>query len=530
MNSIWNNNIEAFKQRFPQLSKMYEDTIVQLEKALKEGDLPPFWEIKSAKSGEISAVERGLSLHSAYNPVREAGNAVKQKEVAEKSITIFFGFGLGYHLIEWAKEYKNTNKKLIIIEPDIAHFFAALSLLDWREVFKVQQLVIALNCPEENILGLIEDQNKVNIGNTGVSDSFIFNLPSFTAHAQSYFNTVKTIIDRNIQKNKINEATLKKFGKLWCKNSLKNALQLSRLSGISSLENKTKAPFLLLGAGPSLEEVLPYLKDLNKHFITISVETALGVLLKNDFQPDFIILLDPQYWAYKHIAGLHAKKSILITEITAYPSSFTFDCSQILLCASQFPVGKYFEKKLELNLGDLGTGGSVASSAWNFAHFAGSEIIYTAGLDLAFPEKETHIRGSSAEQTFHKISEKRNSSEKMGLRSLFSANAQKGRDYRGRPVLTDSRMKMFAWWFESRLAACPQVKTYTLCPKGLKIPGIEVASIEKALSLPLIEKEKSDFIKSIKKSCADEEKIRELLKNFPQKDFIEENDFLLPYL
>ena len=528
MNSTWNNNLAAFKSRFPQLAEIYKDSIVSLGKALETGDIPPFWQVKPSKAGDITATENGLVLHSTYNPVREAAGAVAQAEVEAKGTTVFFGFGLGYHIIEWAKKYGTSDKKLVVIEPDAAHFFASLSLLDWSQVFKVEQLIIALACPAENILGLIEDQSKVNIGNTGVSDAFFFKIPAFTAHAQNYFDTINTIIERNIQKNKINEATLKKFGKLWCRNSVNNIKQLANCSFIFSLKNKTEFPFLIIGAGPSLQKIIPVLNELKKRMIVVCVETALHTLLENHIEPDFIILLDPQYWAYKHISGLSSPSSVLITEVSAYPSVFRFNCQQILLCGSQFPIGQYFEKKLNIQPGDLGTGGSVASSAWNFAKYCGAKEIYVAGLDLSFPGKQTHIKGSSAEQTFHKLSYKIKTAEKYGISSLFSANAQPGVNYLNQPVLTDSRMKMFAWWFESRIAACPEVKTYTLCPESLKIPGIEIAAINDILNKPEITK--ADFFANIKQSTVNKTILAALQKNFPTEEFLNESPFLKPYL
>ncbi len=168
------------------------------------------------------------------------------------------------------------------------------------------------------------------------------------------------------------------------------------------------------------------------------VETALHTLLRAGLQPDFVFLTDPQFWAYRHIAGLAAPESFLITELSAYPSVFRFKCRKILLCGSQFPVGQYFEKKLGLNPGDLGTGGSVASSAWNFARFCGAGEIYTAGMDFAFPNKQTHIKGSSAEQTYHTISSRLSAPDRFTAASLYSANATPGKDYNGEAVLTDS--------------------------------------------------------------------------------------------
>ncbi len=543
MNSIWNKNFEAFKKRFPALAEITGNTPVPPE---------ALWTLEQSKNGSITASENGIRLHSAYNPQREASSAVNRSEVLDKSALVFYGFGLGYHVVEFARIIAESAAagdshhfpRLVLIEPDIKHFYAALSVLDWTPVFELEQLIIALGCPPESVLSLLEDGSAVNIGETGVSDSYFFDLPSFTFHDKAYFDTVRSIIKRNQRKNEINAATLKKFGKLWCRNSLKNICQLERLSGIAELEgvaaktnrNAEPLPFLILGAGPSLEKIIPYIKELNERTVTLCVETALHTLLRAGLQPDFIFLTDPQFWAYRHIAGLSAPKSILITEISAYPAVFRFNCKKIMLCGSQFPVGQYFEKKLNLIPGDLGTGGSVASSAWNFAHFCGASEIYTAGLDLAFPDKQTHIRGSSAEQTFHTISSRLSAADKFTASSLYSANAMQGIDYKGQNVLTDSRMKMFSWWFESRLASCLETKTYTLCPQGLAVPGIKTAELFQLLSRPVIVDDKQELLQlaeglsvladTPEKCC----KLKALIQDFPQEDFLAAYPFLKEYL
>lgn len=592
MNSIWNKNFSLFAKRFPQLVGY-----IPTGRYISPEEI---WSIGQAKNGEITASENSssatLRLHSTYNPTREAAGAVSVPEVSQKSTTVFYGFGLGYHLIEWCKKY--PEKKLVLIEPDSKRLLAALQLLDWTAVFQHQSLVLALSCPAESVLGLLEDGSGVGLGNTGVSDAYYFDIPAFTAHAAGYFDTVRSLVKRNQRKNEINEATLKKFGKLWCRNSLKNVDWLGRLgeaggickaadrtgkagdrtckaadrtcnfvsasgnsvTGIGQFRGRAAAglPFLIVGAGPSLEKVLPHLEDLKKRCVIVCVETSLRALLRNGVQPDFIILTDPQFWAYRHIAGLAAPDSILITEVSAYPAVFRFPCLQIALCSSQFPVGQWFEQKLGLTaasrnlvgagdlpgkaggqpagsadslLGDLGTGGSVASSAWNFAAFCGASEIYTVGLDFAFPGRQTHIRGSEAEQTYHTVSSRLATPDKFTATALFSANAVLSKDYNGRPVLTDSRMKMFSWWFEARLAGCPGVKTFTLSPEGLCTPGMQPAAVTDLLSKAECPALKEEFFATnhLFPQADIESRLKTLKKSFPNEEFLKAFPFLKEY-
>lgn len=475
---------------------MFNDIISQPEEIWKQAN--SFWQISTAKNGmptaTVNTAQNLIHLHSAYNPERESSGVVNVPAVWEKSTTIFMGFGLGYHVIEWAKiatakknitsrEIDTSGKKcespsLKLIEPDPVHFFAALMILDWTPVFQIENLIIALACPTESIMSLLEDQTKINTGDSGVSDSYIFTIPAFTLHAPDYFEIVKTLIERNKTKNEINAATLKKFGKLWERNCQKNKWIFTNLISSSlestftdSIRQRSKR-WILVAAGPTLQELLPKIAQMQKDCVVICVETALRTLLRSGIQPDYIILMDPQYWAYKHIAGLHAPDSILITEISAYPSVFYFDCKKIFLCKSQIPMGAEIERNEGIELVDLGAGGSVASAAWNFAKLAGAQEIFLAGLDLGYPGKQTHVRGSSAEQTFHTRANRITPVEKMNTAALHSAGTETSKDYEGKPIQTDSRMKMFAWWFESRIAACADVKTYTLSKDSLKIPGV----------------------------------------------------------
>ena len=64
---------------------------------------------------------------------------------------------------------------------------------------------------------------------------------------------------------------------------------------------------------------------------------------------------------------------------------------------------------------------------------------------------------------------------------------------------------MFAWWFESNIAASPETKTFTLSPEGLYIPGVEPFRLEKLMELPDILPQKTEFLSAAQTA---EEKFR----------------------
>lgn len=487
MNSIWNKNIKLFKERFPQLADFYHNIIEDITAHGDEKDIFSFWNLMTAKNGSLTAqINTNMLLHSSYNPEREGMSTAEQLAGKNKETVIFMGAGLGWQFCAMAKLINGGGmgatvgtcpvKKLILIEPDPVHFFGALYYIDWSPVFDVKQLVLALGCPADSLIGLLEG-NSINLGNAGVNSAYVYAIPAFIMHARPYFDSVIALIERNRDKNDINAATYKKFEKLWIHNSMTNIGQISKRQTVQQLIDSyknTAKDFVVVAAGPSLETLLSRMAEFKKHAVIVCVETALHALLKSGVQPDFIIITDPQYYAYKHIAGLAAPESILICPLSVYPAVFRFKCRQIVLCSEMFPVSKYFESKLG-DFGDLGAGGSVASSAWNLCCMLGAQNIYFAGLDLSYPQGQTHIKGSSAEQTFHTGANRLLPVQKMNSSSRFGANPEYAFDYDGNQVLTDARMKMFAWWFESKIAATTNVKTYTLSRASMRIPGVEFA-------------------------------------------------------
>ena len=500
---------------------MFESCINEFNKYIQtpheQEKLYPFWQVSKTKNDSFTVTQNGTRLHSAYNPQKEAETIIQNTDFSEAETCVFLGTGLGYTCIECAK--KHPEKTLIIFEPDPYHFFSSLIFTDWTDVFKCKNLILAISCTPEQGITLI---NQYEILKTN-----FFHVKAQTNHAEKYFETLETLIKRNINKEKINIATLEKFGKLWVKNTCKNLKKSFFSQGITQYKNNAKnIPFLILAAGPSLQDILPHLKEIKNKAIIVCVDTALRFCIKYNVEPDFIVLTDPQYWAYKHIDGIKSPSSILITESAVYPSVYRFLCKKIICCKSNFPLEHYFDS-FRSEKGTLVAGGSVASTAWNFAQYAGASEIYVAGLDLAFVNKQTHIKGSTFEQATHTTSKRIATAETSNMPILFSGNACYEKNYKQENVLTDQRMKMFAWWFESRLEQFPDVKTYTFSQNGLYIPGIEFITIDKLLSKPEITKEKSTFLSLEQNQIPSEQDFEKAIKSFEQEfTIIKERIFL----
>ncbi|MCR4790122.1 MAG: DUF115 domain-containing protein [Treponemataceae bacterium] len=505
MNSSYDNNFKKnyslFKSRFFQLANLIdENTACSLAyQALKK------IEIIEAKDSNLTALQNGKAFHSKYNPIREADGLVQSQECSDNDTTILFSYGLAYAALEFAKFH--PEKKLIIIESDLDFAFLPFLTTDLSPLFSHKNLILLFGLSFEEIIGFMESQK--------IEKYHLIKNPSQTLHNQIYFDQLEELFKRNIEKIKINNNTLKKFGKLWIRNTCKNFSSMNEICGISIFQDQFKdIPVLLVAAGPSLQSILPCIKEIQKKCLIVCVDTALKQLVRYGISPDFTVLMDSQYYNSRHLDFIKETDSILITEISAYPSVFKTKWKKTLFCHSQYPLGKIIEN--EINLGDLGAGGSVATSAWDFARFIGSRKIYMTGLDLGFPKNQTHVKGSTFENWALYHSNKLLPVDKKSVESIASADLILEKDYEGNELATDSRMKLYAWWFESRTAQYPQAKTYNLSKTSLAIPGIEYADLNSILSTKDLDQSIRQKIDELVKSSSSAAKINRnrMKKNF----------------
>jgi hypothetical protein len=475
LSEVFEANRNLFATRFPDLA-----CLIGLDSASSAQSLlasvPERYSLAQTPSGQRTLSVGGTYLHSKYNPVRDAERALADPSAAatfSASGCVFAGLGLAYTGELYAKKFPDST--LVLIEPDIYLFLLCLASRNLESLLSHRTLVLIVGEPARDACALIERLGLQNLpvhSNAGIRSA-----------NRGWFEEFDIVSKRNRDKREINANTLKKFGDLWLGNMCKNLNELRDRRGITGFAGLfDNVPSLILAAGPSLDRILPSLKALREKCVIIAVDTAVRACVRAGVEPDFIVLVDPQYWNWRHLDGVISPSSILITESAAWPAVFRFQCRGIYLCSSLFPLGKFLEERTEAR-GELGAGGSVSTTAWDFARHLGSKKIYMAGLDLGFPDRKTHFTGSIFEDRTHTVSGRLSPSETAGYLALYGAGPYPVPDYRGGSVLTDKRLILYAWWFESRLALYPEYKTATLTDEGVRIPGFSVARVEDIFAL-----------------------------------------------
>lgn len=411
-------------------------------------------------------------VHSAHDPLSEAFRLAQALPPAADT-AIVLGFGLGY--LPEALLAGRLAQRVIVCEASASLLAQALALRELGAVLADEGLGFMVGGPPEALVGLLDE--------VGASRIALLSNQALERAFPDWYHPLRAAADRYASKEGINENTLRRFGRLWVRNLAHNLPLVGLLPGTARLEGRFEGlPILVLAAGPSLDEILPLLPALRERLLLVCVDTALRSVLRQGIEPDFLIVVDPQYWNWRHLEGLSSPSSMLISESAAWPAVFRFPSRAAFLCGSLFPLGLAIEARAGAK-GRLGAGGSVATTAWDFARVLGASTIYMAGLDLGFPGGRTHAEASLFEQRSLSAGHRLAPAETAKAGALFSGGATWATDAAGRPLRSDQRMALYAWWFESRLCRSSSPPTLRLGDAGLAIPGLGAIKPEDLLSL-----------------------------------------------
>jgi hypothetical protein len=489
--SFWEKNCEILRRQYPGL---LEELSLQGDDLLSPDDI----KIEASQSGDPSLCIKGIHVHSPRDPVRE-GQRLAAAGINGNGTVVVLGFGLGYA----AQALAGSGRAIIIVEKYRNLLLKALEFRDFSDFFSKNQLIFIAGGSGDGIINALAIAGELTgalAENTGEKPApYVIRNRALVDLDKDWYGAIEEKIRTWKMKDDVNAATFKRFGRRWVRNLSRNMRAIRDLPGISRLskiDEEGSVPVFLAAAGPSLDKTAPLLRDIHRRCIIVAVDTNLRFFLKNGVEPDFVLVVDPQFWNSRHLDRCICEKTALVAESAVYPPVLRLPFKRNFLCSSMFPLGTFIEKQVD-SKGRLGAGGSVATTAWDFARNLGAKNIWIAGLDLAFPSLKTHFRGARFEDISNSLSNRFNPVEKWVVRALRDGFPFKAPRAGGGQVLTDRRLSLYAAWFENHFSKYDQINNFSLFQDGLAISGLKAANIQELLSLSDRRQEIDNRLKTI---------------------------------
>jgi len=431
----------------------------------------------------------------------EVGTFSNLREITTKRIfnfsevIIILGFGMGDTLSKILKS-ADQSAYILMIESDPYFLTTLLASKDMTKELSDQRLTLSV--AEEPITALMVNLEKEFGVFTRSNFQVIKNEDSIKLNPKYYAELEKTI-ERQKNMAKGNLIVMNKLSGLWQKNILLNIPFITKREGIKSLFEKLNGlPALIVSAGPSLDKNSVWIKKASPHMVVIAVDTVVKTLLKNSIMPDFVMSLDALFENWTHLEGIEKRDYTLVANPITYPKIIKEHSKNLMVSGYTEPLITW----LEDIIGEFGTnltGGSVATSAFDFARMMGCSPIILTGQDLAFSGGRTHAVGAKDEVLYNAVDATSNSDSRHEAVLETDSNDMVDGNL-GHSLKSNEKMASWRHWFEIQIEI-KEMECINATEGGAIIKGAKKATLREVLTKYCRgeEKETLGFRKKIKK-------------------------------
>ncbi len=452
MSAFYKKNIAALKTRWPSMDsspEAFSDCI----------------ETMTAATGAPTIRYNNLLIHSRYDPVKEGQGFAKN--VQPGSRVCLYGFGLGYH-VESLLEKIGPDGRLLVIELNLDLLSAAIHFRDLTTVFADPRLHMIFGREESLVSREISKQMSEWTESLETPLEVLFHSPSFKCIPKN-FPSLTNALEVLLMERRFPAV----LGDLESRNYTFNREIVRQSPGMNNLKNIHRGqPGVLISAGPSLDDLMPYLQRFTNSAVIACVDTALPILAQEGIQPHYVFTLDPQDESFLSFReNLDGPYKLIYTPTAHAKIIAGFQGEKFVV----FKEGHSLTGDQETQMVEKGTteaGGSVSCLGLDCLIQMGCEPIFLIGQDCAYSGGRTYSQYSNMNvQILDKLPQNdtlaRAHAEKTGLKKQISIKGNFGA-----MVSTSQSMYSYKRTLEEIAGQHAKTQIYNLSSHGAELENI----------------------------------------------------------
>jgi hypothetical protein len=437
-------------------------------------------------------IRNGKTLLSGIDPVSRACKTADAVSVKDRTLYFcpspLYGYGLDRLLARFETEAPSS--VILCIEADPELYEIALQNID-SSLLADKKILLTNICNDEKLCVLVREA--WNLKKFRRVDTIRFS-GGWQLYPQLYDSLCETL-RREIATEQSNILTMIKLGRLFIRNALRNLSLLMRFSSISEL-SFGEAPVLILGAGPSLDEILDALncrfadtlagseasvspQKRGRPFKIVCVDTCLGVLKDRGIVPDLAVILESQHWNLRDFIGCRGWNVQSAVDISALPESAQLLTGKGFLFFTPWTSLRIFDrlKKAGFLPAAIPPLGSVGNTAVELARRLTRGKIICAGLDFSFTADQSHARSSPKHRT--RLNTQTRFCGILNAAS-YDTDAFDAVSKSGLSVRSNANMKNYRSLFEQEFSG--DLRVFDIAGSGLPL-GIKTLSLKEAMTV-----------------------------------------------
>ncbi|MCS6984868.1 MAG: DUF115 domain-containing protein [Leptospiraceae bacterium] len=340
-------------------------------------------------------------LVSERDPDREALRILGTFSLKKGIVAIVLGAASLALIRQLKKQKEHYGGDILLVEKD------ELFLHQWERLFPdiFADLVVYTGHNPEELERFIE-----NLSMEQLMGYRIISVPGSVAIDSFFYRNTEKKIKELFAARLSDLFTRLEFEERWIWNILYNIPHMARAKAVRSLfQTMAGKDALLVATGPSLRYSLNWLAKMQTRVFLACADSAYRVLHCAGITPHLVYTLDAQSYTLRHFLGLPRGKMgqfpILVADIVANPQVLRRWEGELFLSTtvhfsetkrSTTPgyeiVEEYFLK--DSHLGDIQSGGSVATSLFDLLRQMNFARIILVGQDLAYTYRQIHTIGT----------------------------------------------------------------------------------------------------------------------------------------
>lgn len=347
---------------------------------------PPGIELDSAGVPDGQLAPMHLALHRKFDKIFREKEMLASYEKHKRSggATFYiFGLGLGLHIEDLIAH--SQCRSIVIFEPEPVFLKLSMYFIDWKKILRLVNYKLAIvmeSTPEQAFASARWFGHSRNIG--------VQQLISYSQHYHSpYLDSIYSYFKKNAI-NFIDGLGYYDDEKIMLKNHLLNSY-MSVWRAIVPMGKAIPGTAVVVGAGPSLDQDIAWIKENYDNLIIFSGGSALPTLLHNGIIPDFHVEIENIAMNYQLLQPLVEKydltNTILICSSTMDPKAAHLFKRRLWYFREGVMASALYDCGIETLRWQNPT---VVNSALSAALHAGFREIILLGSDFGTKDPQVH--------------------------------------------------------------------------------------------------------------------------------------------
>tara|TARA_B100000674_G_scaffold382662_1_gene325777 strand:- start:27698 stop:29563 length:1866 start_codon:yes stop_codon:yes gene_type:complete len=452
-------NEVLLKARFPSVYK----------KILQVGDrMPDSFYFEGSGGKERLMIQRGEHSFCPYgdkNPSNLIKRWYKALNMVGESLYAITGFGDGSHLLHFLRE-SGTGINFLVAEKDPALLREVLARKDFTELLGHQRFILGTGEPDDDFFAPIQ-----GAALTGVNDinSVVFS-PLHSVDEIYYDKVRNELVRQYLVIRPLMEVNVRTATNLQ-ENTFRNLPHMAQAPDVGELKGEfPEIPFVLVGAGPSLDESIEFLRKVEEKAIIIASNSSYRKLINSDIKPHMVVTADPMSPTLAGFQNISLEGVPLACPFSAYPEIVSRFSGRIFSWCTFNPivdiVKAYMGQKPGTVIMEQGT---VSGCVLDLSRLFGCKKVMFVGQDMAVREDGRYYTDDS-------------SYADHGRHYAVSAKGQRLPGNTQEKVLVEQRLFVYLKTFEQFIAKKSLECEYrNLARTGVKIEGAPYCDYDDAL-------------------------------------------------